>query len=179
MGKKDLLASHAFDFKCRQGFPDTKEKILGYLLGPVGAQLLYFIIQTWLNIFYTDVLGLTEINPDFLFYFPLFSMIFVVLFNILFGYLIDRTKSRQGKARPYILLSSLLLPLSGILLFAIPTDNPTLEYACICLSYNLFFSISFALYNSSYNLLVPLSSRNSKTRNSLSTLANMGIVKCK
>lgn len=176
MAKQAFLSSRIFDSKCREGFPDSRERIFGYLLGPVGAQLLYFIVQTWLNVFYTDVLGLTQLNPDFLFYFPLVSMVFVVLFNVLFGWLIDRTKSKQGKARPYILLSSLLLPVSGILLFAIPTGNPTLEYACVCLSYNLFFSISFAIYNSSYYLLVPLSSRNSKTRNSLSTLANLGMM---
>lgn len=176
MSDHKFLSSPSINSKCRKGFPDKKERILGYLIGPIGAQLLYFIIQTWLNVYYTDVLRLTEINPNFLFRFPLISMIFVVLFNILFGYIIDRTKTAQGKARPYILLSCLLMPISGILLFAIPTSNPTLEYALICLSYNLFFSISFAIYNSSYYLLVPLSSRNSKTRNSLSTLANLGMM---
>lgn len=171
-----FLSNSFFDSKCRKGFPDKKEKIFGYLLGPVGAQLLYFLIQTWLNVYYTDVLGLTSINPDFLFYFPLCSGIAVVIFNLLFGYLIDRTRTKQGKARPYILLSVLLLPIAGTLLFAIPDDNVTAMYALIVLSFNLFFSVAYAIYNSAYNLLVPLSSRNSKTRNSLSTLANLGMM---
>jgi GPH family glycoside/pentoside/hexuronide:cation symporter len=174
--KHEFLSAPLFDSKSRPSFPDKKEKILGYLLGPVGGQLLYFLVQTWLNVYYTDVLGLTEINPDFLFYFPLFSGIAVVVFNLLFGYLIDRTKTKQGKARPYILLSAFLLPVSGLLLFAIPDNNPTAEYALICLSFNLFFSVAYAIYNSSYNLLVPLSSRNAKTRNALSTLANLGMM---
>lgn len=46
-----FLSSSFFDSKCRKGFPDKKEKILGYLIGPVGAQLLYFLIQTWLNVY--------------------------------------------------------------------------------------------------------------------------------
>lgn len=175
MGKGKFMSGKFFDSKCREGFPDNKEKILGYLLGPVGAQLLYFMIQTWLNVYYTDVLGLTEINPDFLFYFPLVFGIFVVLFNFIFGYLIDRTKTKQGKARPYIFLCAFLLPLSGALLFAIP-DNQTAQYILVCLSFNLFFSVGYAIYNSSYNLLVPLSSRNSRSRNTLSTFANLGMM---
>jgi glycoside/pentoside/hexuronide:cation symporter, GPH family len=176
MAKRELLSSSFFDSKCRVSFPDRKEKIFGYLLGPVGAQLLYFLVATWLNVFYTDVLGLTDLNPTFMSVFPLASGVLVVLFNLLFGYLIDRTKNKQGKARPYLFLSAFLLPISGTLLFLIPTDNAMAEYVLVCLSFNLFFSVSFAIYNSAYNLLVPLSSRNSKTRNSLSTLANLGMM---
>jgi GPH family glycoside/pentoside/hexuronide:cation symporter len=176
MAKRSFFDQKGLDTRCRGGFPDSKEKIFGYLLGPIGGQLLYFLIQTWLNVYYTDVLGLTEINKDFLFYFPLISGVVVVLFNLFFGYLIDRTHTRQGKARPYIFLSAFLLPLSGALLFAIPDDNLTAEYALICLSFNLFFAIAYAIYNSAYNLLVPLSSRNSKSRNVLSTLTNLGMM---
>lgn len=165
-----------FDSKSRVGFPDKKEKVLGYLLGPIGPQLLYFLIQTWLNVYYTDVLGLTEINPDFLFIFPLVSGVAVVIFNLLFDYLVDRTKTKQGKARPYIFLSAFLLPISGTLLFLIPDNNPTAMYALICISFNLFFSVSYAIYNTAYNLLVPLSCRNTKSRNTLSTLASLGMM---
>src|SRR5574344_3029825 len=135
MAKRSFFDSPLLASKCKRAVPDKKEKIFGYLIGPIGGQLLYFLIQTWLNIYYTDVLGLTEINPDFLFYFPLFSGIAVVIFNLLFGYLIDRTRTKQGKARPYILLSVLLLPIAGTLLFAIPDDNVTAMYALIVLSF--------------------------------------------
>src|SRR5574344_921666 len=176
MAKRSFFDSPLLASKCKRAVPDKKEKIFGYLIGPIGGQLLYFLIQTWLNIYYTDVLGLTSINKNFLFYFPLFSGVAVVLFNLLFGYLIDRTRTKQGKARPYILLSAFLLPLSGALLFAIPADNRTAEYALICLSFTLFFAIAYAIYNTSYNLLVPLSSRNSKSRNVLSPLSNLGMM---
>jgi GPH family glycoside/pentoside/hexuronide:cation symporter len=176
MAKRSFFDSPLLASKCKRAVPDKKEKIFGYLIGPIGGQLLYFLIQTWLNIYYTDVLGLTSINKNFLFYFPLTSGVAVVLFNLLFGYLIDRTRTKQGKARPYILLSAFLLPLSGALLFAIPENNPTAEYVLICLSFNLFFAIAYAIYNTSYNLLVPLSSRNSKSRNVLSTLSNIGMM---
>lgn len=176
MAKRSFFDAPMLNSKCKHAVPDSKEKIFGYLLGPVGAQLLYFLIQTWLNVYYTDVLKLTTINKDFLFYFPLISGIAVVLFNLLFGYLIDRTHTKQGKARPYILLSAFLLPIAGTLLFAIPEDNRTAEYALICISFNLFFSLAYAIYNTSYNLLVPLSSRNSKSRNVLSTLSNLGMM---
>jgi GPH family glycoside/pentoside/hexuronide:cation symporter len=175
-GKRTFWDQKVFQSAIRSPYVTGKERILGYLVGPIGAQLLYFLMQTWLNVYYTDVLGLTQLNPDFLFWFPLASGFVVAALNLLFGYLIDRTKTKQGKARPYILLSALTLPISGCLLFAIPTDNATAEYVLIVLSFNFFFALSYAIYNSAYNLLVPLSSRNSKTRNVLSTLSNLGMM---
>jgi hypothetical protein len=71
MAKRSFFDSPVFDSKCKRAVPDKKEKIFGYLLGPIGGQLLYFLIQTWLNVYYTDVLGLTKINKNFLFLFPL------------------------------------------------------------------------------------------------------------
>lgn len=51
-----------------------KEKILGYLLGPTGALLLNAVLNTYLNVFYTDVLKLTVIwNGAFLALFPIIS----------------------------------------------------------------------------------------------------------
>lgn len=46
MAKRSFFDSPVFDSKCKRAVPDKKEKIFGYLLGPIGGQLLYFLIQT-------------------------------------------------------------------------------------------------------------------------------------
>ena len=76
-----------------------KEKWLGYLLGPAGALLLNAVLATYLNVYYTDVLGLTTVwNGAFLVVFPIVSKIIDALTNVIMGYLIDRTRTREGKA---------------------------------------------------------------------------------
>lgn len=80
-----------------------KEKWLGYLLGPCGALLLNAVLATYLNVYYTDVLKLTAVwGGAFLVVFPLVSKIIDAITNVLMGYIIDRTKTKQGKARPWL-----------------------------------------------------------------------------
>ncbi|MCM1428154.1 MAG: MFS transporter, partial [Eubacterium sp.] len=92
-----------------------KEKAFGYLLGPVGALLFNAIVNGYINVYYTDVLGLTAVaGGAFLATFPLVSKILDAVTNVFMGYLIDHTKTKQGKARPYILLGAILMPIAGI-----------------------------------------------------------------
>ena len=92
------------------------EKWLGYLLGPCGALLLNAVLATYLNVYYTDVLNLTHIwGGIFLTVFPIVSKIIDAITNVIMGYIIDRTKTSEGKARPWLLLSAPLVTASGIL----------------------------------------------------------------
>ncbi len=93
--------------------------------------------------------------------------------NVVMGYIIDHTRTKQGKARPYLLLAAILLPITGILLFTVPESNQTLEVIWIMLSYNLFYSFAFTIYNMSHNLMVPLSTRNSEQRGVLAVFNNV------
>ena len=104
------------------------EKWLGYLIGPAGALLLNAVLATYLNVYYTDVLNLTSVwGGAFLTIFPIISKIIDAVTNIIMGYLIDHTKTPQGKARPWILLSAPLLTITGILLFTVPAGSETVR----------------------------------------------------
>ena len=86
-----------------------REKWLGYLLGPAGALLLNAVLATYLNVYYTDVLNLTTLwGGAFLVTFPIVSKIIDAITNIVMGQVIDRTRTREGKARPWLFLSALL-----------------------------------------------------------------------
>ena len=154
-----------------------KEKWLGYLLGPCGALLLNAVLATYLNVYYTDVLNLTGVwGGAFLVVFPLVSKIIDAATNVLMGYIIDRTRTRQGKARPWLLLSAPLVALTGVLLFTVPDAGETVQVVWVMLSYNLFYSFAYTIYNMSHNLMCPLSTRNTIQRGGLSVFNQIATI---
>jgi len=145
------------------------EKWLGYLLGPAGALLLNAVLATYLNVYYTDVLNLTPLwNGLFLTVFPIVSKVIDAITNVIMGQLIDHTRSKEGKARPWLLLSAFLVPLTGILLFTVPNGSNTVKAIWVMISYNLFYSFAYTIFNMSHNLMVPLSTRDTTQRGGLS-----------
>ncbi|MBQ6961652.1 MAG: MFS transporter [Clostridia bacterium] len=146
-----------------------KEKWLGYLLGPAGALLLNAVLATYLNVYYTDVLNLTPLwGGMFLTIFPIVSKVIDAITNILMGQVIDRTKTKEGKARPWLLLSAILVPITAILLFTVPEGSDTVKAIWVMISYNLFYSFAYTIFNMSHNLMVPLSTRDGTARGGLS-----------
>jgi glycoside/pentoside/hexuronide:cation symporter, GPH family len=171
------LSSPFFNSKIKNDDVKASEKWLGYLIGPSGALLLNAVLATYLNVYYTDVLKLTTIwGGAFLTIFPIISKIIDAITNVIMGYIIDHTKTAQGKARPWLLLSAPLLLISGILLFTVPQSSQTIQVIWVMLSYNLFYSFSYTIYNMSHNLMVPLSTRNSEQRGSLSVFNQISTI---
>lgn len=177
MQRNGLLDRKMFDSCVHSQNVTGKEKWLGYLLGPCGALLLNAVLATYLNVYYTDVLKLTSIwGGAFLVVFPLISKIIDAATNVIMGYIIDRTKTKQGKARPWLLLSAPLVAVTGILLFIVPQANQTVQVIWVMLSYNLFYSLAYTIYNMSHNLMCPLSTRNTIQRGGLSVFNQISTI---
>ncbi len=177
MKKGKLIDAKLFNSRVHSKNVTNSEKWLGYLLGPCGALLLNAILGTYLNVYYTDVLGLTHVwGGVFLVVFPIVSKIIDAITNVIMGYIIDRTKTKQGKARPWILLSAPLVAISGVLLFLIPEVNETFTVIWVMLSYNLFYSFAYTIYNMSHNLMCPLSTRNTIQRGGLSVFNQIATI---
>ena len=154
-----------------------KEKWLGYLFGPAGALLLNAVLATYLNVYYTDVLKLGGLwGGAFLVIFPIVSKIIDAITNVVMGQIIDRTKTRAGKARPWLLLSAIFVPLAGVLLFVVPNASATVQVIWVMLSYNLFYSFAYTIFNMSHGLMVPLSIRNTTDRGSLSVFNQISTI---
>ena len=167
--KASIMENRIFASRIQSSEVKAKEKWLGYLLGPAGALLLNAVLATYLNVYYTDVLNLTPLwNGLFLTIFPIVSKILDAVTNILMGQVIDRTKTGEGKARPWLLLSAVLVPVAGILLFTVPESDDVIKAIWVILSYNLFYSFAYTIFNMSHGLMVPLSTRDSKARGGLS-----------
>ena len=177
MGKKNILEAKVLQSKVHGDQVKVSEKWLGYLLGPVGALLLNAVLATYLNVYYTDVLKLTSVwGGIFLTVFPIISKVVDAITNLVMGYLIDHTHTVQGKARPWLLLSAPLLTISGILLFAVPSASTTVQAVWVMLSYNLFYSFAYTIFNMSHNLMVPLSTRDTTERGGLSVFNQIATI---
>ena len=169
MAKKDWTQCRALQSKIHSPNVAPAEKWLGYLLGPAGALLLNAVLATYLNVYYTDVLKLTTLwGGAFLVVFPIVSKIVDAITNVIMGYIIDRTHTSEGKARPWLLLSAPLMAVTGILLFTVPNGSQTMQAIWVMVSYNLFYSFAYTIFNMSHNLMVPLSTRDTQQRGGLS-----------
>ena len=171
--KKSLLDAPIFDSRIKSANTTKAESWLGYFAGPALMFIVYICLGgSYLNQFYTDVLGLSGV---FLTWMPAISKAVDAITNIIMGRIIDKTRTRHGKARPYLLLGGPLIVLSAFLLYAVPKANPTVQMVWIVVSYNLFFAFAFTIYNMSHTLMVPLSTRNTKQRDTLALLTNAGV----
>lgn len=134
-------------------------------------------MATYLNVYYTDVLKLTGVwGGAFLVIFPIISKIVDAITNVAMGYIIDRTRTKEGKARPWLLLSAPLLAVTGILLFTVPSGSETVQIIWVMVSYNLFYSFAYTIFNMSHNLMVPLSTRDTTQRGSLSVFNQIATI---
>ena len=151
------------------------EMAFGYFLGPLGVLIMTTLVSTYYLTYYRtydDIIA----QGTFLTLLPLISVIPMVLANIIVGVLIGRTKTREGKARPYILAAAPLLLVSGILIFCIPYLSLGFRMVWMALTYNLFAAVANPLYSTSHYLMVSLSTRNLEQRGTLSVVANIPAV---
>ena len=172
-----LLTRRVFNSRVTSTDVGRCEKWLGYLIGPAGALLLNAVLATYLNVYYTDVLKLTHVwGGAFLVVFPIVSKIIDAITNVAMGYIIDRTHTSQGKARPWLLLSAPLLAVTGVLLFTVPAASEIVQVIWVMVSYNLFYSFAYTIFNMSHNLMVPLSTRNTTQRGGLSVFNQIATI---
>lgn len=178
LSKSKVFGSAKFDSYVKSANTTRSERWLGYFFGPMGAAILNTTLISYLNVFYTDVLNLTNSfawAAAFMTLFPILSKVIDAITNIIMGQIIEKTRTRQGKARPWIFLSAPLMSIATILLFLIPKEHSVLQFVLVALTYNIFFSLAYTMYNMSHTLMVPLSTSNVKQRDALSLFTNMGV----
>lgn len=102
------------------------------------------------------------------------SRIFDGVSDIIMGILVDRTKSRFGKARPWLLRMCVPFAVSGVLLFSVPTSwsaAPKLVYVFI--TYNLVSTVIYTAINVPYSALNALMTQDPYERSVLSIFRNL------
>lgn len=141
-----------------------KEKI-GYGFGDMASSMFWKLFGSYLMIFYTDVFGLPAAVIGTMF---LITRVWDSAFDPLVGIVADRTHSRWGKFRPYLLFLAIPFGLIGILTFITPDMGDTGKLVYAYITYSLMMMIYSAI-NVPYASLLGVMSPDPKERNTLST----------
>lgn len=152
------------------------ELLFGYLVGPFGALLASGIFTSYLNTYFTNVLfGGVESTALSMFsmLLPLLSTILIIAGNLVVGQLIEKTKTKAGKARPWILISSVTLSIACVLMFIVPSSNIVVKMVWYAVAYNLYYSVAYPMYNTANSTLIPVSTRNGSQRGLLASVTNI------
>ena len=126
-------------------------RVTTYVTGNIGMNLLFQSMAVYLLYFYTDVFGLTAAAAGSVL---LIARIVDLVLDPVIGVTIDRTRSRWGKFRPYLLFGPLPLGVLAVLCFTAPGvgDGVKMLYATVLYS---LFSIAYAVVNVAYAAMLP------------------------
>lgn len=138
----------------------------GYSLGDLAANLIFQTQITFLAFFYTDVYGIAPGSASYII--ATAGILGGVLFNPLMGIIADRTRTRWGKFRPWILWTSVPFGVMALLTFTTPDlgHNGKIIYAFV--TYTLLVTI-YSANNLPYAALSGVMTGNMSQRNSLSS----------
>jgi glycoside/pentoside/hexuronide:cation symporter, GPH family len=140
------------------------EKV-GYSLGDLAANLIFQTLMTFLAFFYTDVYKIQAGTASLII---LVGGLFGAFFNVVMGAIADRTHTRWGKFRPWILWTAIPFGVMAMLAFSTPDfgENGKIIYALI--TYFLLVII-YSANNLPYSALSGVITGDMKERNSLSS----------
>jgi GPH family glycoside/pentoside/hexuronide:cation symporter len=146
-----------------------KEKI-GYGFGDLASCLFWSTIMSQLLFFYTDVFGLTGRAAGIMFF---VSRILDAVFDVVIGMTADRTKSRWGKFRPYLLWGAIPLAVSAVLTFTTPEFGEAGKLIYAYLTFILFMFL-YSTVNIPYTALLGVISGDPVDRTSASSFKFTG-----
>ena len=141
---------------------------IGYGSGDVAGNMVYALLSSFVMIYLTDTVGL---NAGVVGTLMAVSKIFDGVTDVFFGNMIDRTRSKMGKARPWMLWPYIGNVVCLIGCFAIPTEwGQTAQYAFFFIAYTMLNAVFFTANNIAYGALTALITKNSHERVQMGSL---------
>jgi Na+/melibiose symporter-like transporter len=142
-----------------------KEKI-GYSLGDLAANLVFQTLMTYLAYFYTDIYGLSPSDSSIIMLSV--GLVAAFIFNPIIGAIADRTNSKWGKFRPWILWTAVPLGVIALLAFTTPDFSYKGKVIYAVITYTLLL-LFYAGNNLPYSALSGVITGDMGERNSLSS----------
>jgi len=146
-----------------------KEKI-SYACGDVASNFYWRVFDVFLFIFYTDVFGL---HPAAVGTMMLVTRLIDAFSDPLMGALADRTKTRFGKFRPYLLWGIIPLVAAGVLVFTVPDLEADGKLVWAYATY-IFMMLAYTFINVPYGALLGVMTGNSQERTTLTSFRFIG-----
>ncbi len=148
------------------------EKV-GYSLGDLAANLVFQTLITYLAFFYTDIYGLK--NNDASLIMLIVGLAAAFLFNPVLGALADRTNSKWGKFRPWVLYTSIPLGVMALLAFTTPDFSYKGKVIYAAVTYTLLLLL-YAANNLPYSALSGVITGDMGERNSISSIRFVAVM---
>ena len=141
---------------------------IGYGSGDVAGNCVYALLTAFMMIYLTDTIGLSMGIVSTLI---AASKIFDGVSDFFFGRMIDKTKSKMGKARPWMLWAYVGCAVTLVACFSIPDSwDKTAQYIFFFLSYTLLNAVFFTANNIAYASLTALITKNTSERVQIGSL---------
>lgn len=121
--------------------------------------------MTILTFFYTDYAGVEPTTVGLVF---LISRIFDGVSDLIMGFIVERTNSKWGKSRPWILWSSIPFCVSIVLIYTVPQESDFMKFVYLFITYNFCNTICYTALNLPYGSLSAMMTRISRERDMLS-----------
>lgn len=146
-----------------------KEKI-GYASGDMASVFFFKVFASFLMFFYTDIVGIeAAIIATMLWV----TRIFDAFTDPLMGMICDRTKSKHGKFRPWLIWMVIPYAVSGVLIFTVPDLDETLTVIYVYVTYS-FAMLAYTAINIPYGALMGVMTPHSSERTVLSSFRFYG-----
>ena len=135
---------------------------IGYGSGDVAGNVVYAFLSSFVMIYLTDTVGL---NPGIVGTLIAVSKLFDGITDIFFGSMIDKTHSKMGKARPWMLYGYIGCAITLVGIFAIPMGmSEFAKYAWFFICYSMLNAVFYTANNIAYSALTSLVTKNSAER---------------
>lgn len=136
--------------------------MVGYGSGDIAGNVVYAFLSSFVMIYLTNTVGL---NAGVVGTLIAVSKLFDGFTDVFFGSMIDKTKSKMGKARPWMFWAFFGCAITLFGIFAIPTSlGKTAQYAWFFIAYTLLNAVFYTANNIAYSALTALVTKNSKER---------------
>lgn len=135
---------------------------VGYGSGDIAGNVVYAFLSSFVMIYLTNTVGL---NAGIVGSLIAASKLFDGITDVFFGSMIDKTKSRMGKARPWMLYGYIGCAITLAAIFSIPVNTSKFaQYAWFFIAYTLLNAVFYTANNIAYSALTALVTKNSKER---------------
>ncbi|HIG0360080.1 MFS transporter [Clostridium sporogenes] len=136
---------------------------LGYGLGDFACNLVWNSLSMFILYFYTDVMGMRAAIISTL---MLVVRIIAGFMDIASGIVVDKTKTKYGKARPWLLWMAIPFGISTILLFSIPNIGESGKLVYVAMTYVL-LNVIYTAINIPYGVLNSLMTQDQNERSEI------------
>ena len=144
---------------------------IAYGSGDVACNVVFGMVATVLTLFYTDYAGVSVASVGLVL---LISRMFDGVSDVIMGFIVEKTHSKWGKSRPWILWMSVPFAISAVLLFTVPHTTELLQFIYMLVTYNFCTTVCYTAINLPYGSLSTMMTRLSEERDMLS-IVRMGM----